>query len=116
MERIIAACGLICSECPAYLAFLNDDDQLRLKTSREWSEMYGAEIPPEAINCSGCMEEGIKISHCDECKTRQCAIIKHIGNCAECVLYPCEMIEKFHQNMPEAKKTLDSLVQNHDLY
>jgi len=116
MERIIAVCGLICSECPAYLAHINDDDQLRLKTSREWSEMYGAEIPPEAINCSGCMEEGVKITHCDECNIRNCALLKHINNCSECVLYPCEMIEKFHQNVPDAKKTLADLAPDNRLF
>jgi Protein of unknown function (DUF3795) len=109
MEKVTAPCGLICSECPAYLAQLNNDDQLRQKTAVEWSEMYGGEIPPEAINCTGCLQDGIKISHCEECHIRDCVILKHVGHCSECVLYPCNKIEEFHEKVPEAKSTLEKI-------
>jgi len=32
------------------------------------------------------------------------------------VLYPCEMIEKFHQNVPDAKKTLADLAPDNRLF
>ncbi|MCF7912902.1 MAG: DUF3795 domain-containing protein [Candidatus Cloacimonetes bacterium] len=115
MEKIIAPCGLICSECPAYLAQLNDDDVLRKKTAVEWSEMYGGEIPPEAINCTGCLEDGIKISHCEECHVRACVMMKRVSHCTECVLYPCNKIEEFHGKVPEAKRSLEELLADNPL-
>ena len=50
MKKIIACCGIICSECPAYIAFKNDDDELRAKTAKQWSEEIKADIKPENIN------------------------------------------------------------------
>ena len=44
MEKIIACCGIACSECPAYIAFKNDDDDLRKKTAKQWSEEFKANM------------------------------------------------------------------------
>ncbi len=109
MEIIIGSCGLVCSECSAYLAYINDDDDLRQKTSAEWSKMYGAEIPPEAINCTGCRLEGVKISHCAECPVRLCAIEKEVDTCADCELYSCSTLDKFVEYIPQARQKLEEL-------
>ena len=39
MRKMIAYCGLDCEKCDAYIATINDDQQLREKTARAWSEM-----------------------------------------------------------------------------
>ena len=44
MEKIVAACGLVCSGCFAHKATLKDDDVLRAKTAEFWSTIYGADI------------------------------------------------------------------------
>jgi len=31
MKEMIACCGLVCTECPAYIATQNGDDKLRKK-------------------------------------------------------------------------------------
>jgi len=34
-KKHIAMCGLVCSQCDAYIATLNNDDKLRIKTAKE---------------------------------------------------------------------------------
>ena len=113
MKRIIAYCGLICTECPAYIAHKNDDEQLRIKTAEEWSKMFKAKLKPESINCVGCLEtEGTLFHHCMECPIRACCREKEILNCAYCDDYGCEHITEFFGFVPEAKKVLDDIRAN----
>lgn len=108
MEKIIAACGIVCSACPAYIATKNKDEALRAKTAADWSKMYGATIPADAIYCDGCMEKGERyFSHCYECEIRKCAQEKNIPNCAYCGDYACEKVEGLFNMVPQAKTELD---------
>jgi hypothetical protein len=107
MEKIIGFCGLICTECPAYLATLNNDDEMRKATAKKWSEMYKSDIKPENINCTGCTTEGIKFHHCTECEMRLCGIAKGVKNCGWCAEYPCKTVKAFLKYVPDAKKVLD---------
>ncbi|MCK4957648.1 MAG: DUF3795 domain-containing protein [Candidatus Cloacimonetes bacterium] len=109
MERMISACGLICNDCLAYKATQADDDSLREKTAQFWTSIYGVSHKKEDINCDGCMNDGKKFGHCLECEIRLCAIKKGYKNCAQCELYPCEDLVKFHENVPMAKLILDDL-------
>lgn len=108
MDKIIGYCGLICTECPAYLATKKDDDKLRSKTAEKWSQMYGSDIKPDNINCDGCTTSGVKFHHCSECQMRLCGIEKGVKNCGHCDEYPCAKVQEFHQWVPEAKQVLDS--------
>lgn len=108
MERIVGFCGLVCSECPAYLATVNDDAELRSKTAAKWSEMYGSDIKPEAICCEGCGTPGRKFHHCSECEMRLCGIAKGVKNCGRCKEYPCKTVKAFLKYVPDAKKVLDA--------
>ena len=74
MNDYIAYCGLDCETCEARLATINDDNELRIKVSKEWSRLNGVEITSEMINCSGCQIPGVKTPYCDTlCPIRQCA-------------------------------------------
>lgn len=110
-ERIIGSCGIVCTECGAFIARRTGDEELRRKTAAEWSKMYGAEIPPEAVDCDGCHAEGgVQIGHCAECEIRKCAQADHgVATCAECAEYPCERISGFFQHVPSARNELDGL-------
>ena len=57
-EDYIAYCGLDCEACEAHMATVHNDDALRRKVAKEWSELNGVEITPEMINCSGCRIPG----------------------------------------------------------
>jgi len=64
-NRLIACCGLDCERCDARKATVADDDLLRGRTARTWSELNGApEITPDTINCMGCRTEGVKFVWC----------------------------------------------------
>ena len=85
MKDMIAFCGLDCEKCDAYLATKNDDQALREKTARLWSELNQIEILPEQINCEGCRVDGVKTVYCDSlCPIRQCALKKAVTTCGDC--------------------------------
>lgn len=107
MTKIIAVCGITCTECPAYIATQNDDEELRTKTAKEWSGMFHADIKAENINCDGCNTPGKKIHHCSECEIRLCGIEKGLMNCSQCGEYSCDKLNEFFKMVPAAKETLD---------
>lgn len=85
MSKMIAYCGLDCEQCDAYIATKNNDQALREKTARLWSELNNATILPEHINCDGCRVNGQKTVYCENlCAIRQCALKKGVATCGEC--------------------------------
>ncbi len=106
--KMIAFCGLDCAVCPARTAYLKDDNELRAKTAGEWSRLYGADIPPESVNCTGCTGDGLKFHHCEHaCEIRKCALPRGVSNCGECPDYPCAVIGGFLEMVPEARQNLE---------
>ena len=108
MREMIAYCGLDCEKCDAYLATINDDQALREKTAKQWSELNNAPILPEHINCQGCRVEGIKTVFCESmCGIRPCALKKGLETCGDCPeLEKCETVGTIHAGNPEALKNL----------
>ena len=77
MKGMIGYCGLDCERCDAYLATIHDDQALREKTAKLWSELNQAPILPEHINCEGCRGNGAKTVFCESlCAIRKCAMEK----------------------------------------
>lgn len=108
MEKKLSCCGILCSECPAYIATMEDDDEKREETANIWSQQYNSEIKPQDINCLGCLQkEGAVFSYCHICGIRSCCFENEIDNCAHCFNYPCEKIEEFFVAAPFAKEKLD---------
>lgn len=108
MKKLIAYCGLDCEKCEAYIATQNNDNALRDKVAKEWSELNNVEITPEMINCEGCRVDGVKTPYCDKyCEIRQCALNKAYetcGNCAE--IESCQTVGMVISNNAEAEKNL----------
>lgn len=110
MDKMIAFCGIVCTECPAFLATQKDDDNERRKVAELWSKEFKAEIKPEDINCDGCLsEDGKLFSHCKVCEIRKCGQERGVKNCAYCNDYACEKLSKFFDKAPEAKALLDEI-------
>lgn len=111
MKKLISCCGLNCATCDAYIATMANDDDLRARTAEKWTTEYNASgITPEMINCTGCREPGVKISHVETCEIRLCARSKGFQTCAECeLLETCSIVGNVHKYTPEALENLKSL-------
>ena len=108
MKDMIAYCGLDCEKCDAYLATKNDDQALRDKTAKLWSELNHITILPEHINCQGCRVDGVKTVYCDSlCPIRQCAIKKDVTTCGDCAdLDNCKIVAMVISNNADAARNL----------
>lgn len=113
-EEIVAFCGLICSECPAFLARRTNNNELRKKAVEQWSsEDFPLEV--EEINCDGCSGGEVLFKHCTMCEVRACGSEKGVVNCAYCVEYPCGKLEGLwgFLQTPQAKEVLDNIRKAH---
>ncbi len=76
MGKKIAYCGIDCCKCPTYIATVNEDDLLKMKTSIEWSRLFNRTIVPRQIHCTGCKSEGDQFENCKSCRIRSEGIRK----------------------------------------
>jgi len=108
MKQLIACCGLDCEFCDARIATVNNDNELREKTAKMWSENYNApHITAETINCSGCRAEGAKFDYCNVCEIRTCVCKKGFNICGDCnELDSCPIVGAVLQHVPDAKMNL----------
>ncbi len=108
----ISICGLNCNVCPAFLAYKNNDQDLRVKTAKTWAkEFHDPSIKPEHVSCLGCLSLKQPIyKHCLECGVRLCGLTKEVKNCGHCAAYnTCPKIASLHQYIPEAKQVCDMI-------
>ena len=110
MKKMIAYCGVVCTECPAFIATKNNDNAKRKETAELWSKQFGQVMKPEDINCGGCTPDtGKKIGYTFVCEIRKCGREHKVVNCAYCQDYACEKLEKFFKMLPMSKATLDEI-------
>ena len=108
MKQLIAICGLNCEKCDSYIATKNNDQALREKTAKYWSELNHVTILPEHINCEGCRMDGVKTVYCSSlCEIRKCAVTKGFATCGECYEKDtCPKVGAIWQHNPQAKENL----------
>ncbi|MBU7043007.1 MAG: DUF3795 domain-containing protein [Theionarchaea archaeon] len=109
-DEMIAYCGIVCTECPAFLAKQTDDNELRKKTVEKWStDEYP--VTEDDINCDGCLSTGHLFMFCNQCDIRSCGTEKSVENCGWCTEYPCEKLEKAWKMMgsPVGRERLDAI-------
>ena len=113
-KAFIAYCGLDCEVCDARMATVNDDEALRVKVAKEWSELNGIEITPEMIHCVGCRIDGIKTPFCESlCPIRQCALIRGVKTCGGCPeMRACDKLSMITANNADALHRLESALVN----
>jgi hypothetical protein len=110
MTTLIAACGIDCAQCEAYLATQANDLTALEKVAAKWSQEYGVTgLTALNVQCDGCMVAGRKVGHCAECKIRLCSLERGFENCAACPDYACEQLTAFFQMVPPAKANLEAL-------
>ena len=107
-NKYIAYCGLNCEECVARIATINNDDKLREKVAKEWSELNKVEITREMINCEGCRMDGKKFKFCRSlCPIRKCAVEKGYATCGDCQDFlKCDKVKMIIENNKEALENL----------
>ena len=107
-KEFIAYCGLNCETCEARLATVNNDNALREKVAKLWSELNHVEITPEMINCVGCRLDGPKTIFCESlCPIRKCASEKQVESCGKCQeMEGCEKLSMITENSQEAVENL----------
>ena len=83
MATLIAACGLDCAKCDAYIATQANDQAALEQIAEKWRVEYNAPVILAAnFLCDGCMAGGRTIGHCAECGIRLCALERGLENCA----------------------------------
>lgn len=104
-ETDLACCGLNCLKCPVFIATARNDDELRQKTAREWTDLYAEilktvgidRLKPEDMNCHGCRSESGHFLGCEKCPIRSCCQGKNLVTCAGCREYEsCDMLKGFY--------------------
>ncbi len=109
-KKMIAYCGLNCTECGAFIATQKNDNGLRAEVAADWSKRYGTAVKPEDINCVGCVPvAGKHVGHTSVCEVRLCGQARGVANCAYCPDYACDKLAKYHQMAPQMKANLEEI-------
>jgi hypothetical protein len=109
-DRMVAYCGLTCTDCDAYKATQAEDMDALERMAKEATEQLGEEMTLADAMCDGCRSlTGRRIAYCHQCVIRLCAVQKHIENCAHCEEYPCEKVEGFSKPGSPHRETLDGI-------
>ncbi len=111
MSKLVAYCGLICTDCSAYIATQADDREALERVATAWRVEYNApEITVSGVICDGCLGPvGRKCRHCFECGIRACSMERGLANCAHCADYACEQLLGFFGFVPQAQTVLEQI-------
>lgn len=94
MRKPMSACGVMCSECQAYLGSTRGPAHQE-QTAAAWKRIYGIMEEAADIDCGGCLEPDDRVFHSSvRCKARICCRSKGLKSCAECSEIPCPALEK----------------------
>jgi hypothetical protein len=111
IDQIIAYCGLVCTNCPGYIATqANDFAKLEQLAEQARTEYNVLTATAESVRCDGCLaDQGRKCGYCAECAIRACGVARSVANCAYCPDYACEKLVGFFRIAPGARLVLDEI-------
>ena len=111
MDTIMSACGVVCSDCAAYVA-ASKGTAFRKEAAEAWNRIYGFQTPPEKMSCGGCLSSDDKVFHTSvTCAARRCCLSKGFSSCAECPDESCALLKKAQSNwdtVPEIGTSLSA--------
>jgi hypothetical protein len=94
MEKLMSACGVLCSECGAYLA-ASRGPEYQQQVADAWRRIYGRDEATANISCKGCLGSDEDVFHTSiRCTARRCCRSKGFKSCAECPKTLCEYLER----------------------
>jgi len=114
MNRIVAYCGLVCSDCEAYAATQANDEAAKERVAAKWRVEYNApDMTAANVTCDGCVtRDGRHGGYCPQCPIRACGVERGVANCAHCADYAsCEKLGGFLTQVPPARATLEAIRQ-----
>ena len=93
LSAMLSACGVMCSECPAYHGADRGAAHQR-RVAKAWQRIYGLEEAPEHISCGGCLGSDRDLFHTSRrCRARRCCLRNGFGSCGECPMERCGDLE-----------------------
>ena len=91
----MSACGVICSDCPAYVAGQAGIPAARARVAAAWHELYGLSFGPDVITCGGCRGSDDALFFTSRnCAARRCCRTRGFASCAACARRPCADLER----------------------
>ncbi len=105
---MMSACGVMCSECPAYLG-AEKGPAYQGRIAEAWHRIYGRGETANQIACGGCLGSDEAIFYnSPNCRARRCCLSKDFKSCAECPEESCALLE-------EAQAVWDAVPQQMDV-
>lgn len=109
MDKVMSACGVMCSGCGAYLA-ASKGPAYKQEVADAWRKIYGLDEAAANISCNGCLEPDEGVFHTSvRCTARRCCRSKRFTSCAECPQTSCELLERAQSVWDEVPKIGASL-------
>jgi hypothetical protein len=108
MERMVAYCGIVCTDCPGFIATqAGDTAELERLAEHSRTEYNRPEITVAWVMCDGCLAKSERMcAYCAECGIRLCGMERGVENCAFCEDYACEKLQDFFKMVPQAQAVL----------
>ncbi len=90
---MMSACGVLCSQCPAYIARAKGR-RYQERTAAAWRSIYQLDEKPENISCGGCLGTDDQLFHTSrKCAARRCCLSNRFSSCADCPKETCADLE-----------------------
>jgi len=106
----MSACGVVCSECGAYVAGATLDRAHQERVATAWRTIYKLDVAPESVVCGGCLNmEATPFATCKDCWVRQCVMAKGIAHCGLCEQYPCAELERVQAQFDGLERLAETL-------
>lgn len=94
MDKVMSACGVMCSGCGAYLA-ASKGPAYQQEVADAWRRIYGLDVASASISCNGCLGPDEDVFYTSvRCTARRCCRSKGFTSCAECPTTGCELLER----------------------
>ncbi len=113
VKRIVGFCGIICSECPVFIATRKNNDRERERIALMFSKQYEKRYGKEDIRCAGCTTgSSLVFNYCETCEIRKCGKERKLRNCAFCPDYPCPRLSELFSKCGKARTVLDDIARS----
>lgn len=111
MDKLMSACGVMCSECGAYLA-ASKGPAYQQQVADAWRRIYGLDEATANISCKGCLGSDEDVFHTSiHCAARRCCRANRFTSCAECPNQLCGYLERAQSvwdEVPQIGRSLSS--------